>query len=290
MARRRRMLALALLLVFAPALALYLRRADSDEPSRAARQVVSLSPLGTRALLAMGLADRLVFVDTESRARLPASLEMPSDPPAQAIGLALVRPDPKPLPFELDALVARAERVIVVDPHDLDEAGAFYDEIGEALDERAAAAATQRRIADLLGPIGAQSGGRERPCMVAIVALEPLTLAGGHSFESNVLELLGAESATHDRGTEHRIEVDRDLLRTLAPDLVLVTPAGLSPDALGALARDLAPIEVVPTFFDPEPIWLGDEAAARPQLEHWASLVERARERAGKRANCRPTA
>lgn len=263
---------------------------DVEEPNRESARVLSLSPRGTRALLAMKLEGRIIVADPESRALLPAPPASPSDPDSIRPALALVPPLFERLAPELDALLARAAHVVVVDPHDLDDARALYDEIGEALDEPARAAATQRRIADLLGPIGAASAERVRPCVVAITALEPLTLAGGHSFESNVLELLGAESATHDLLEAHRIESDRDGLRSLAPDLVLVTAEGLSPDALRALASDLAPLEVVPTFFDPEPIWLGDRAAAEPELEEWARLVERARGRARERdgvpANC----
>lgn len=263
---------------------------DCSEPKQDSHSIMSLSPLGTRAVIAMGLAKRMAIADPASRALLPAPDDLSTDPRAVRIQLALVPPRLEPLAPELEALLARAERIVVVDPHDLDEARALYEEIGDALDPRAKSDAIQRRIADLLGEFGARSTSRDRPCVVTIVGLAPFALAGGHSFESNVLEILGAESATHDQTATHRVEADRDTVRSFAPDLVLVTADDVSPRALEALARELAPLDVVPAFFDPEPIWLADQAAARPQLEHWSRLVERARANVGGGTNCRRSA
>lgn len=288
-----RVLGFALGLALAPGIACTDRAAAPPEPSAS---VLSLSPLGTRALLAMGLEDGIAVVDAESRALLPRAVEPPRDPDARPPRLALVPPLFERLSPEVDAWLGRAERVVVVDPHDFDDARELYDEIGVALGEPARAEATWRRVADLLGPIGTESAGPDRPCVVVVVALEPLQLAGGHSFESNVLELLGAESATHDLSEDHRIAGDPQTIRAAAPDLVLVSAEDRPTGALASLAADLAPLDVVPTGLEAEALWLVDRPTAEPQLALWSRLVARARANAagsgragqtGERTNCR---
>lgn len=300
MVRRPMLLALVLGFVLglalAPGLACNAPDPDSPPPEASSGPILSLSPLGTRALLALGIEDGIAVVDPESRALLPRALEPPHDPEAAPPRLALVPPFFERLPPEVDAWLARAEHIVVVDLHDFDDARDLYDEIASALGDPARAEATRRRVADLLGPIGAKSSGPERPCVVVVVDLDPLTLAGGHSFESNVLELLGAESATHDLSEDHRIAGDPETIRAAAPDLVLVSAEDPPTGALASLAADLAPLDVVPTGLDTAALWLGDRATAEPQLALWSSLVARARAnaatsgragQAGERTNCR---
>jgi ABC-type Fe3+-hydroxamate transport system substrate-binding protein len=118
--------------------------------------------------------------------------------------------------------------------------------------------------------MSARSLGRRRPLVAPIVSLDPLVLAGGHSFVSDLVEAAGAETITHgDEVAEvHAPRLDR--IQAAAPELILVAtrdpPTAHEESVLrswfGATRVAFVPI-------DADELWLGgslDAAVALQQL------------------------
>ena len=132
--------------------------------------------------------------------------------------LASARPDPRPArrPTRRRRRALRgADRVLEVAPHQFDEAFALYREIAAALGDAERGRATARRIGDPLARISAAQVGKRRPLVAALVSLEPLELAGGHSFVSDLVEVAGAETLTH--ASEARARCPRASTRSAPP-------------------------------------------------------------------------
>lgn len=235
---------------------------EAPAEARPAQRVVSLDPLATRFVLAIGARDRLVAVDASS-AELPGALGLPTadlDSAARfAADLVLVAalPDPGTPP--------PGPRVVAFAPHDLEDALPLVRELGAELAGAPAAARFERSFARPLARVGGESGGEHRPRVVAVVRLDPLEIAGGHSFETDLIEIAGGHSVTHP-GEEHRIAIAADRWAELAPDLVLVIGAPpASPRGEQAVRNALPPGASVAFFaFDPG-FWIdaSDEPARR---------------------------
>ena len=166
---------------------------------------------------------------------------------------------------------------LVIDVHQIEEA---YALIREAAASTGRGEHAERLIRRLHRPLAARSTaylGARRPCVAVIVDAAPLTLAGGHSFETDLVQLLGAESATHGGETPTRI-VDEDGLTALPVDLYIATGAALeAPALLAALGRRIAPR---PLRTAPDPgdlLWLGDAAEVEALLDAWAPIIETVR-------------
>ncbi len=259
---------------------------DSPIP-RHARRIVSLSPPASRFLVALGVGDRLVAVD-------PASIGQPGVPdrPTTTLeGAAVFAADLVLVPVLPDDAAALARlrgsgaRVVEFAPHDLEDVFALCRSVGGPLVGGEAAGQLERRIARPLSLVAGESPSEGRPRVLALVAVDPPEIAGGHSFETDLIEIAGGSSLTH--GSEDlRRPIDPAELARLAPDLVVVmTSRPLAPadeDRAIRFIGEVAPVEFFQ--FDREAFWLVEPARDAKRLRAVIVAFERARtehERAG---------
>lgn len=239
------------------------------------RRVVSLSPAASRFVLALGAGDRIVGVDANS-ARIP---ELSGRPVLDLTGADSLSPDLVLIPTEPDAddpaareLRARGVELVVFAPHDLEEAFALCRSAGAQLVGAANAARFAIDLGRPLALVGGSSSGRARPRVLAVVGFDPLELAGGHSFETDLIEIAGAQSLTHG-GDESRLRVGFEALAAFAPDLILVvtreTLTQAQQRAARAALRDDVPVEFFPV--DTEGFWLHEPVEVAQRLR---ALIE----------------
>lgn len=245
----------------------------APEPARApsktaVSRVVSLSPLATRFVLAIGAGSQLVAADAASTA-LPELAGLPS---VDLVGtlehrpdLVLVPEDPPPGDAAAAALQRSGARIATFAPHDFEDVTALLHDVGAALVGAQEAERFRAAFSRPLAKIGGASADQPRPRAVAVVSFDPLVIAGGHSWETDLIEIAGGTSVTHP-GPETRIAIGADRWQELAPDLVLVIGAPpASPRAEQALRNALpASAEVAFYAFDPA-FWIdaSDEPARR---------------------------
>ncbi len=271
--------------------------ADSPPTPR----VVSLGLEATQALLALGLGDHVVASDPASRLLLHSAgferrvLELAE---AKIDDLTGVRPTLilttrqfEPMPEKPAADGDQAIPRIEVAPHDMDDAHGLYREIAfrAGVPERA-----ERLVRALSAPLVDRAKrhlANARPCVAVVTSLSPLVLAGGHSFETDVLHALGAESATHD-DEGWRVATSIDALAAKGADLILVIGAEKGEvDASAVRELDDADALVGHVTLHTDALWLGRRQEIEPELDAWAAWIARARERAPRAGNCakRPT-
>jgi len=119
------------------------------------------------------------------------------------------------------------------------------------------------RLGDPLARLSTQSLGLRRPLVAVLVSLDPLVLAGGHSFESDLIEVAGAESLTHASGL-WRVPARVDEIRARRPELVLVAmPAIPAAHAQAAVRTWFDPIPVAFVALDPDAVLDGSLEAAQ---------------------------
>jgi iron complex transport system substrate-binding protein len=249
--------------------------APAGDATAEALRVVSLSPVGTEIVLALGLADRLVAVDAASAA-LPGLRGLPVAASATAGDFS---PDLVLVP-QAEAEAARrsapAARLVEVALHDYDEGWALCHAIGDALGRVEEARRFVRETSRPLAELSARSFGKRRPRVAAVLALEPLVVAGGHSFVTDLIELAGGESLTH--GTEEpRLAWPPEAVVSAAPELVVVvTPQPPSPDARALAARAFgASLRVEFLVLDAERQWLTAGLASARRLHGWVEELRR---------------
>ncbi|MEZ4282682.1 MAG: ABC transporter substrate-binding protein [Myxococcota bacterium] len=259
-----------------------------------AQRIVSLSPIASRFLLALGVGDRLVAVDRESLAA-PGMPERPATTFDEALRFA---PDLVVVPSlpddrrALEPLASAGARIVEFAPHDLEDVFALCRGLGGELVGGAAAAELERRIARPLALIAGQSPAEGRPRVLALVRVDPPEIAGGHSFETDLIEIAGGSSITHG-SDDNRRPIDPAGLARLAPDLVFVmTAQPLGPadeDRALRLVGDLAPVIFFP--FAPETFWLDEPARDAARLRESIVVFERAAsDGAGAAAGVKPGA
>jgi ABC-type hemin transport system substrate-binding protein len=228
-----------------------------DSPEQ---RIVSLSALATHFVTELGVGHLLVGVDAESSA-LPGLAHLPAVDLESAHSLA---PDIVLIPDIVaadDAAVRSLElvgaRLVEFAPHDFEDVFALCRGLGAQLVGVASATLFERRIARPLALVGGISPPLGRARVVAVVSLEPLELAGGHSFQTDLIEIAGGTSVTHG-GDDLRIKMSPERWDEFSPDLVLVsTPVELSLAGREA-ARSVIPDRFRVEFFafDPETFWL----------------------------------
>ena len=196
---------------------------EAPAPATATR-VVSLSPLATRFVIAIGAQARLVGADPASVA-LPAVGDLPAVDLDGAVRLApdlvLVDVAPEPGSPGAAALARGRSQVVEFAPHDFEDVAVLVRDVGARLVGAEAAGRFEAAFSRPLATVGGESAGAPRPRVVAVVGFEPLVIAGGHSFETDLIEIAGGHSVTHP-GVEPRLAIGADRWRELAPDLVLV--------------------------------------------------------------------
>jgi iron complex transport system substrate-binding protein len=236
---------------------------------------VSLSPLATRFVLALGAEHLLLGVDSES-AHLPGLGDLPVVGLEGAADLApdlVLLPGP-PDPRDPTVQGLRADGVALVPfvPHDMEDVFELVREVGTRLAGAAEASGFEARIGRPLAMVGGSSFGQARPRVLALVQLDPLVAAGGHSFETDLIEVAGGSSITHG-GEEPRLELGFDELLALRPDLLLVVSPEEATPARRRAALERLPSELRIGFYSmgPEDFWLGDPAEAARRLR---ALIE----------------
>jgi ABC-type Fe3+-hydroxamate transport system substrate-binding protein len=186
--------------------------------------VVSLSPGASQFLLRVEAGDRIVAVDAES-ARLSAlaGVSVTDDQ-----GAASFQPDLVLVPAGLSAqALARigtgGAEIFEFAPKNLEDVNLIFRTLGARLVGVEAALGHEVRLSRALAQVGGESSGDERLRTLALTGLSPLEFAGAHSFETDLLEIAGAESLTHTHGgDQERVPVTPDGIRAYAPELILV--------------------------------------------------------------------
>lgn len=256
----------------------------ATEPARPPR-VVSLAPVASDLLLALGASASLVGVDRESQG-LPGLGGLPVVELADAVALEpdLVLVPRLPPADEAPATRLRAagSELVEVAPHDLDDAFALCRSLGSRLVGSARAEAFLSSLGTQLAQISGASFGRVRPRIAAVVAVEPFELAGGHSFATDLIEIAGGRSVTHEL-EEQRIPTSGGDLLATAPDLVLMTGSELPSRSEQERLRSLlgAAPRLVFFAFDSERFWVRDAVEVARRLRALVEPLSRELERSG---------
>ena len=236
----------------------------------AALRVVSLSAAASRFVVALGAQDLLVAID-EPSSRVPGLGRLPVVDRETALRLSpdivLVASLPAGDDSSLDALRAGGAELIEIEPHDFEDLFALCRDLGGRLVGEARARSFERELSRPLAFVGGSSFGQPRPRVVAVVGFDPLELAGGYSFETDLIEIAGGTSVTHG-GDESRLRIREDSWLALVPDLILVvTPREPT------LAERSAALEALPAgypvdffVFEPERFWLRDAEETAQRL------------------------
>ncbi len=258
---------------------------DWDPASPRAVRVVSLSPLASRFLLLLEAQDRLVGVDRES-ARLPGLEELEELPvvDADSLGslapdLILVPPGPLPAPEAGGGLAQSGADVLVFAPASLEDVYMLFRGLGSRLVGRAQALRAEIELARPLALIGGESYGQRQLRALAVTGFAPLEFAGAHSFETDLIEIAGAESVTHTHGVDaERIAASSDRLAAYAPEWVLViTPVPPSRAEREGVLREVgASVLVDFVTLDARTFWL--DAPTETAQRFRALTRERTRE------------
>jgi iron complex transport system substrate-binding protein len=243
--------------------------ASQELATTGARRVVSLSPMGTELVLALGYGERLVAVDPVSEA-LPGARGVPVTETAKTGAYA---PDLVLVPTAETTAARRAAPSalhIEVAPHDFNDAWALCLSIGTALGSEGDARRFVRETSRPLAELGVESFGKRRPRVAAVLALEPLEIAGGHSFVTDLIEVAGGESVSH--GTdEPRLSWSAEQLADAKPELVLiVTAQPHSPQERERISRYFGaapPVEFL--VLDAERDWLTEALPAARRVHAW---------------------
>jgi ABC-type Fe3+-hydroxamate transport system substrate-binding protein len=233
-------------------------------------RAVSLAPVGSELLIALGAGAALVGVDSES-GRLADLGALP------VVGLeevAALHPDLVLVPRlgSADAAIAdrlrfRGSDVIEVAPHDFDDAFALLRDMGARLAAAARARRVENEIGRELARISGASFGRPRPRIAALLGVAPLELAGGHSFATDLIEIAGGSSVTHG-GEERLVRMSAEELVAAGPDLVLVILATELPVDEREAVRAALPDGLRVGFFafDADRFWVRDAVGTAARL------------------------
>jgi iron complex transport system substrate-binding protein len=234
------------------------------------RRIVALSPQASRWVVAIGAGRRLVGVDAAS-SRLPAFAELPAvrwqeaaelEPDLVLVPVAPPGGDPTP-----ERLHAQGGRWVEFAPHSLEDVWNLSRTLGVELVGAAEALRYETQLARPLALIGGSSFGRARPRVLAVTGLDPLELAGGHSYETDLIEIAGGSSLTHG-GSEPRLTVSAEQIAQYGADLLLVvSPAALT-ESEQRDARARLPRGARLVFFplDRDFFWLGTPTEPANQL------------------------
>lgn len=240
-------------------------------------RVVSLTPSASLSLEVLGLREHLVAAD-------PASRELPgfgSLPAASWASAGSYEPTlvlaPKLAGDSLgtaEALRREGVEVIEFDPHGFGDAYALFFELGDQLEASGTTRERVHALADPLARLSAASYGLPRPVVIPVVSLTPPVLAGGHHVLSELIQIAGAESATHGREESQLPLVEAGLLPEQA-DRVLVALGRPPTDRERAEAAAIAPPGSAVAFVelaesDLSTPWLGDPV--RVACEIWGEI------------------
>jgi ABC-type hemin transport system substrate-binding protein len=232
--------------------------------------VVSLAPAATEFVVALDATDRLVGVDAVSQ-RNPALGALPvvadlADAAGLAPDVVLVSQLPGASATAAQELRRAGIEVIEFAPHDLADAFELCRGFGARLVGTATASLFERDISRALAEIGGSSFGQPRPRVLALVGPAPFQIAGGHSFATDLIEIAGGQSVTHQSEEWRIASADAELWP--APDLVLfIGTAPPTEDERWDALVDLPPAPRVEFLaFDAQLRWALDSVEAARRL------------------------
>jgi ABC-type hemin transport system substrate-binding protein len=240
--------------------ALRTRSLPAQDLNSSVARIVSLSSLATRFVTELGVGHQIVGVDARSSA-LPGLSHLPIVDLESALQLApdlvLVEELADPNDPALQNLERVGAQLVEFAPHNLEDVSALCRELGTRLVGVASATLFERKFARPLAIVGGISPARERLRVVAVIGLEPLELAGGHSFQTDLIEIAGGMSVTHG-GEDVRIAMTSERWHEFSPELVLVTTSTELSRAEQETFRARIPQRFRIEFFafDPETFWL----------------------------------
>lgn len=229
---------------------------DGDAPAPGAPRIVSNSAFGTRLVLALDAGPWLAATSASARPAGDASaiaLVEDGDVAAHAPTLVLEHADTRET-----AKSAAPHTTIAIAPHSPTDVYELMERIGAALGVEQNARRWVQERADPLARLSAGFGTRARPTVVPIASLDPLVLAGGHSTASELIEVAGAESATHDADVARIAIAEAALSGYVADAVIAMLPRPLDPEErarLEALAPGGARVLELP-LVETE-VWLG---------------------------------
>lgn len=214
-------------------------------------RVVTLSPQATRFVIEIGARHQLVGIDSDSRSLLGLdSVSIVDLESLHEIAPDLVLVPRLPSAEEtIRDLQSEGIRLVEFTPHDMEDVYGLCRGLGAELVGVMAATLFERGISRPMAILAGRSPPMGRPRIVALVGIDPPELAGGHSFETDLIEVVGGSSATHG-GEDTRIKYTPALLRELGPDLVLVTTSLPATEAEVERARAVIPDQFQVAFFD----------------------------------------
>ncbi len=213
--------------------------------------LVSLSPIASRFLLEIGAGDQILAVDARSQ-RLAGLGDRPVVTLAAALELGpkvVLIPERSAEQADIKPPEAPSgTRIVEFAPHDLEDVLELAQNLGEFIVRREQAHRFSMERSRDLALIGGESFGQTRPRTAAVVNLDPVTLAGGHSFETDLVEIAGGSSVTHGGEETRKVIEDADWV-TLSPDLVVVMTHGPMNHAQREAALAVLPGEIETAFF-----------------------------------------
>ena len=261
-------------------------RSDPSQPiAPTGPRIVSLSSRATRFLVALGAGPMIVALDGPTERAFADESRAPDARAPRLADLVRLDPDYVFLPAlpddqsDLAELEASGTRVIAFAPHNLEDVMALLHGVGTDLVGEEGATAFERRYLRPVALIAGQSSPYDRLRVLALVGVDPPEIAGGHSFETDLIEIAGASSLTHG-GSDIRQPIDRENLAKRTPDLVVVMTDGeIAPadqDRALEFVGEIAPV----LFFSyaRETFWLEEPARDAARLRK--SIVALERERA----------
>ena len=254
-----------------------------------APRIVSLSPLASRFLDELGAGSLIVALDGPADPASATKTPTPNKSAPRLADLVRLEPDYVFLPTlpddqaDLADLEASGTRVIAFAPHNLEDVMALLHGVGVELVGEEGATAFERRLLRPVALIAGQSSPFDRLRVIALVGVDPPEIAGGHSFETDLIEIAGASSLTHG-GSDIRQPIDRENLAKRTPDLVVVMTDGEIAPADQDRALEFVG-EIAPVLFFPyarETFWLEEPARDAARLRKSIVALERERTSARK--------
>ena len=250
-----------------------------SSPPKPAARVVSLSRLGSEFVLHLDAAKYVVAIGAESRdlealAMRPVTTGRRAEEHAPTLILVSEAADSTDwTAARLADWTGQGIEVIEVDPHDFSDAYQVLQKIGRHLGIAELARARTHELGDPLGYLSSATSMRDRPRVIPLISLDPLELAGGHSTLSDLVQVAGGETTTHDLDVA-RVPVDRAAVSTLRAEVLRVARPHPPDVAERELAHAIAPSGTRVEFveLDERSLWLG-----RPidtACEVWRRIAE----------------
>lgn len=194
------------------------------------RRVVSLAPSLTKAMVLLGLGDRLVGVSTYCN--LPQVSSLPRVGSVTDFNLEAVlqlKPDlVMATPLIPSVQVERLEEfgvktVIFRAPEDFEELCQQFLRLSRIFEKEAEAERILAEARGRLEEIERRLSGKARPTVVLQIGANPLWVAGRESFLGQAVELAGGRNPIEGEGGP----ISRELVVKLNPDVILIVDMGI---------------------------------------------------------------